>query len=176
LLIGVTETGRALTRQHADDRELSSGDPDRFAEQCLAACNAELWQHVGADDGNALASDVLRRGEHAAVRHRESAHAKEVGSGPGHLNVRVAILPYDLQRPVLLDRRYCKANQRRRVRQMLDWLLIDETRHIAYTARLIERAAQASGPDHVMDLMRERVKDFNEITEEEVAQRTLAAA
>jgi hypothetical protein len=59
---------------------------------------------------------------------------------------------------------------------MLDWLLIDETRHIAYTARLIERAAQASGPDHVMDLMRERVKDFNEITEEEVAQRTLAAA
>jgi rubrerythrin len=81
-----------------------------------------------------------------------------------------------LQRPVLLDRRYCKANQRRRVRQMLDWLLIDETRHIAYTARLIERAAQASGPDHVMDLMRERVKDFNEITEEEVAQRTVAAA
>jgi hypothetical protein len=59
---------------------------------------------------------------------------------------------------------------------MLDWLLVDETRHIAYTARLIERAAQASGGDQIMDLMRERVKDFNEITEEEVARRTLAAA
>jgi hypothetical protein len=80
-----------------------------------------------------------------------------------------------LQRPVLLDC-YCKANQRLRVRQMLDWLLLDETRHIAYTARLIERAAQASGDEQVMDLMRERVKDFNEITEEEVARRTLVAA
>jgi rubrerythrin len=80
-----------------------------------------------------------------------------------------------LQRPVLLDRR-CKANQGPRVRQILDWLLFDETRHIAYTARLIERAAQASGSEQVMDLMRERVKDFNEITEEEVAHRTLVAA
>jgi hypothetical protein len=59
---------------------------------------------------------------------------------------------------------------------MLDWLLVDETRHIAYTARLIERAAQASGSDHVTDLMLERVKDFNEITEEEIARRTLVAA
>jgi hypothetical protein len=80
-----------------------------------------------------------------------------------------------LQRPVLLNS-YCKPNQRPRVRQMLDWLLVDETRHIAYTARLIERAVQASGGDQIMDLMRERVKDFNEITEEEVARRTLAAA
>jgi hypothetical protein len=80
-----------------------------------------------------------------------------------------------LQRPVLLHS-YCKANQRSRVQQMLDWLLLDETRHIAYTARLIERAAQASAAEQVMELMRERVKDFNEITEEEIAHKTLAAA
>jgi hypothetical protein len=80
-----------------------------------------------------------------------------------------------LQRPVLLGC-YCKGDQRARVRQILDWLLIDETQHIAYTARLIERAAQASGSAQVMDLMLERVRDFNEVTEEEVARRTLVAA
>lgn len=82
---------------------------------------------------------------------------------------------HQLQRPVLLDQ-FCKANQRPRVRQILDWLLVDETRHVAYTARLIERAAQASGSEQVTDLMRERVKDFNELTEEEIAQKTLVAA
>jgi hypothetical protein len=80
-----------------------------------------------------------------------------------------------LQRPILLGQ-YCKAKQRHRVRRILDWLLVDETQHIAYTARLIERAAQSSGSEQVMELMRERVKDFNEITEEEVARRTLVAA
>lgn len=82
-----------------------------------------------------------------------------------------------LQRPVLLDHS-CKTNQNQcpRVRQILDRLLIDETRHIAYTARLIDRAAQASGSEQITDLMRERVKDFNEITEEEMARRTLVAA
>ena len=80
-----------------------------------------------------------------------------------------------LQRPVLLDH-YCKANQRPRVRQILGWLLIEETRHIAYTACLIERAAQALGSEQIMELMQERVQDFNQITEEEVALRTLVAA
>jgi hypothetical protein len=80
-----------------------------------------------------------------------------------------------LQRPVLLSD-YCHASERSRVRQILDWLLVDETQHIAYTARLIERAARGAGASQVMDLMLERIKDFNEITEEEIAQRTLAAA
>jgi hypothetical protein len=81
---------------------------------------------------------------------------------------------HHLQRHVLLDR-YCGTEQRPRVRQILDWLLTDETRHIAYTASLIERDAQALGSERVIELMKERVKDFNEITEEEVARRTLAA-
>ncbi len=79
-----------------------------------------------------------------------------------------------LQRPVLLA--YCKADRRARVRRILDSLLTDETRHIAYTARLIERAAQKSGIGQVVELMHERVRDFNEITEEEVARRTISAA
>jgi len=76
------------------------------------------------------------------------------------------------QRSVLLDH-YCKADRRARVQQILDRLLIDETRHIAYTARLIERFAQARSSEHIAHLMRERVKDFNEITEQELTGRAL---
>jgi hypothetical protein len=75
------------------------------------------------------------------------------------------------QRPVLL--RYCPPARRARVRRILDSLLLDETRHVAYTARLIERAARGSGAAPVMELMHERVRDFNEITEGEMAGTTL---
>ena len=80
-----------------------------------------------------------------------------------------------LQRPVLLDH-YCITTQRARVRQILDWLLVDETRHIAYTARLIEDAVQELGNERITDLMRERIRDFNELTEDEIGRGTLAAA
>ena len=87
--------------------------------------------------------------------------------------IRTRILQL-LQRPVLLA--YCKNDRRARVRRILDALLHDETRHIAYTARLIERAAQASGVERIVALMHERVRDFNDITKDEVARRTLGAA
>ena len=77
------------------------------------------------------------------------------------------------QRPVLL--RYCRPERRARVRRILDSLLRDETQHIAYTARLIERAAQASGAAQVVDLMHARLRDFNEITEGDLARGRLAA-
>jgi hypothetical protein len=79
-----------------------------------------------------------------------------------------------LQRPYLLG--YCSDDQRPRVQRILDSLLLDETRHVAYTARLIERAAQETGADAVIDLMRQRVKDFNEITDDEMSRRELVAA
>ena len=62
------------------------------------------------------------------------------------------------------------------MRQILDWLLVDETRHIAYTARLIEDAVQELGNEQITDLMRERIRDFNELTEDEIGRGTLAAA
>ena len=77
------------------------------------------------------------------------------------------------QRPVLLG--YCPAARRKQVRRILDSLLRDETQHIAYTARLIERAAQASGAKEVVALMHERLRDFNEITEGDLARGKLAA-
>jgi hypothetical protein len=78
------------------------------------------------------------------------------------------------QRPVLL--RYAPPGQRARVRRILDSLLRDETQHIAYTARLIERAALASGAAKVVDLMQRRLRDFNQITEADLARGELAAA
>ena len=77
------------------------------------------------------------------------------------------------QRPVLLG--YCPPPRRSQVRRILDSLLRDETQHIAYTARLIERAAQASGAKKVVALMHERLRDFNEITEGDLARGKLAA-
>lgn len=78
------------------------------------------------------------------------------------------------QRPVLLA--YCRRDRRARVRRILDSLLLDETRHIAYTARLIERAARESGAAPVVDLMKQRLRDFNQLTDDEIAGRALVAA
>jgi hypothetical protein len=79
-----------------------------------------------------------------------------------------------LQRPVLLGS--CSADSRERVQRILDSLLYDETRHIAYTACLIERIAQQGASTEVIELMHERMRDFNEITESELEDKTLAAA
>jgi hypothetical protein len=83
-------------------------------------------------------------------------------------------LQHLFQRPVLMS--YCKRERRPRVRRILDSLLFDETRHIAYTARLIERSAQELGAAAVMRLMKERLRDFNELTADEIARKVPAAA
>jgi hypothetical protein len=80
-----------------------------------------------------------------------------------------------LQRPVLLAQHH-QSPEGRRIRRILDSLLLDETRHVADTARLIERSAQRSGAQEVIELMHERVKDFNTITENELESGTLSAA
>jgi hypothetical protein len=80
-----------------------------------------------------------------------------------------------LQGPILLA--YCTGGpQRGRVQRIVDSLLFDETKHVAYTARLIEQGALKHGQTYVADLMRERVREFNQITDDELAGRTLRAA
>jgi hypothetical protein len=74
-----------------------------------------------------------------------------------------------LQRPVLLA--FCAEERLDRLTRVLDRLLRDEVRHVAYSARLIERFATAGEVDLVEDLMAERVRDFNEITCAEVEDR-----
>lgn len=71
-----------------------------------------------------------------------------------------------LQRPMLLA--HCAADRRERLVRILDRLLFDETRHIAYTAALIEGFAGDGEAELVKRLMQERLSDFNAITNEDL--------
>jgi hypothetical protein len=57
------------------------------------------------------------------------------------------------------------------IKMILDVLLHDELRHVAYTAGLIERLAQSATPPDLLSLFRKRFRDFNEITNEELGNR-----
>jgi len=69
-----------------------------------------------------------------------------------------------LQRPMLLG--YCAPERRQRLARLHDRLRLDEVRHIAYTAALIEEFADHGDVGTVMRLMQERMSDFNAITNE----------
>lgn len=71
-----------------------------------------------------------------------------------------------LQRPMLLA--HCAPEGKRGLVRILDALLLDETRHIAYTAALIEGFACNGQADAVKRLMQERLSDFNAITNEDL--------
>jgi hypothetical protein len=81
-----------------------------------------------------------------------------------------------IQRPVLLSA--CPQKRRQQVGRILDKLLLDETRHVLYTALLIERHAQASatGGAQVAELMRERLHEFNQMTEADLAAGSFATS
>ena len=71
-----------------------------------------------------------------------------------------------LQRPMLLG--HCAPERRRRLARLHDRLRLDEVRHIAYTAALIEEFAQRSEAGAVKRLMQERMSDFNAITNQDL--------
>jgi hypothetical protein len=71
-----------------------------------------------------------------------------------------------LQRPILLG--HCAAEQRHRLARLHDRLRLDEVRHIAYTAALIEASANRGKAAAVIRLMQERMSDFNAITDDDL--------
>lgn len=71
-----------------------------------------------------------------------------------------------LQRPMLLG--HCAPERRRRLTRLHDSLRLDEVRHIAYTAALIDEFARRGEADAVNRLMQERMSDFNAITNEDL--------
>ena len=70
----------------------------------------------------------------------------------------------------------CPPTSRPRVRRMMASLLADETRHIAYTAHLIERAMLDDDGAFVRRTMRRRLAQFNRITLAQIGRRTHALA
>src|SRR5260221_10216281 len=71
-----------------------------------------------------------------------------------------------LQRPMLLE--HCAPERRRRLTRLHDSVRLDEVRHIAYTAALIEEFASRGEAGAVNRLMLERMSDFNAITNEDL--------
>jgi hypothetical protein len=76
-----------------------------------------------------------------------------------------------LQRPMLLG--HCAAERQRRLARLHDKLRLDEIRHIAYTAALIEEFADRGEAGTVKRLMQERMSDFNAITNEDLGRNVL---
>lgn len=73
-----------------------------------------------------------------------------------------------LQRGMLLH--YCAPDRHPRLMPILDALLHDEKKHVGYTAVLIEQHVAAGEGDLVRELFAERMRDFNDITDSELAQ------
>jgi hypothetical protein len=71
-----------------------------------------------------------------------------------------------LQRPMLLG--YCAPERRLRLARLHDRVRLDEVRHIAYTAALIDEFARRGEAGVVKRLMQERMSDFNAITNEDL--------
>lgn len=81
----------------------------------------------------------------------------------GEIRTRINQL---LLAPVITE--YCPRHGKRRLSRMLASLMEDETRHIEYTARLIERAIRGGDEAFVHRTMARRMAEFNRITLAEV--------
>jgi len=85
----------------------------------------------------------------------------------GEIRTRIHQL---MLRPVITL--HCPRGNRAKLGAMMDALLDDETRHIAYTAQIIDDFAAKGSATAVTNLFSRRLADFNDITLEEVGQRS----
>jgi len=83
----------------------------------------------------------------------------------GEIRTRIHQL---LLRPVAMA--HCAKRERAKLQRVLDSLLSDETSHIRYTARLIERASNEGSAKFVKNTMKKRIAEFNKITLQEVGE------
>lgn len=83
----------------------------------------------------------------------------------GEIRTRIHQL---LLRPVLIS--YCAAERRPKLGRVLDSLLRDETRHIGYTARIIDDAVGAGSGEFIEHTFARRLDEFNKITLREVGE------
>jgi hypothetical protein len=81
----------------------------------------------------------------------------------GEIRTRIHQL---LLRPVI--EAYCPAAKRARLHATLDVLVHDETRHIDYTARILDRAMTRGKGKWIQSVFRARLEEFNAITLTEV--------
>ena len=79
--------------------------------------------------------------------------------------IRTAV-HHTLQRPMLNS--HAPERNGSKIKRLQDDLLSDELRHIAYTGALIERMASGLDTDDLLALVRQRLREFNEMTSVEL--------
>jgi hypothetical protein len=89
----------------------------------------------------------------------------------GEIRTRIHQL---LLRPMILA--HCPKENRDRLTRILDSLLADETKHIEYTASLIEEFIEEGHSSFVYQTMQKRLAEFNQITLTEVGELTFDGA
>lgn len=149
-------------RRHAIDEarhaKIYIGMLDTAFPECT---DAELRQHLdGISPGYALQdwperSDVLMDFSYTLD--------ELIQMNIGEIRTRINQLMLE---PVVLA--HCHPSGRPKISRMLNSIINDETKHIAYTAVLIEKAAQSGHRELVRDIMFGRLSQFCELTLEEV--------
>ncbi|WP_081431175.1 hypothetical protein [Moorena bouillonii] len=89
----------------------------------------------------------------------------------GEIRTRIHQL---LLRPMILA--HCPKKNHARLTRILNSLLADETKHIEYTAQLIEDFIKKGYSDFVDQTMQKRLAEFNQITLTEVGESTFDGA
>ncbi len=83
----------------------------------------------------------------------------------GEIRTRIHQL---LLRPVIML--HCAEEGRTKLRRILDSILNDETKHVRYTARLLQTAVTSGRTELITRTMQQRMAEFNDITLQEVGQ------
>jgi len=155
------ENEAKLVQQHAVDEArharlyiymLDTVFPGALDEQLQAATKA-MWPPIS------MGVTLNRSAPVTALRLLDDLVQMNIGE------IRTRI-HQQLLRPVILA--HCPASERERIARALDALLRDETRHIGYTAELIEQANKGGHEEFVRVTMAKRLAQFNEITLNEV--------
>ena len=89
----------------------------------------------------------------------------------GEIRTRIHQL---LLQPVIMA--HCPRARRPKLKRVLDSLLADETSHIEYTGRLIDKAMVNGSSLLARQTMQERLAEFNEITLREVGELSFEGA
>lgn len=89
----------------------------------------------------------------------------------GEIRTRVHQL---LLQPVIMV--HCGSGMRGQLSRILNSLIRDETKHIVYTARLINEAMSEDNTGELRKLMHQRLDEFNAITLREVGERSFEGA
>jgi hypothetical protein len=165
ILAGRTEDGVV-----SDQVRLHAVDEARHAKLYIEMLEIAFPQCVESDMRSEL--DNLSPG-YTAKQHPDrlkpatKAHVLDelIQMNIGEIRTRIHQL---LLRPVITA--HCPPENRRQLARVLDSLLKDETSHIEYTARLIERAANEGHIEFVQSTFEKRLAEFNQITLHEVGE------